>query len=313
VDNNALIQAKGLYKHFKNVKAVNGVDFSLSKGEYVALLGPNGAGKTTLVEMIEGIRNPDKGEILVKGRSTREDKQSLYSLLGISFQETRFLEKTTVEETIRLFSSFYHQPDEKVEKVISLTGLGEKRKSYTKNLSGGQRQRLALAISLLNDPEILILDEPTTGLDPTARREIWDILLSLKKSHNTSLILTTHYMEEATQLCDRIIIMDKGQFLAEGTFEQLLKKMDLYDTAIFSVEGAIPENLFSESNGLIINRDAKTGKGSCVMKNVANDMPLLFSLIEKNNLRLTDFEHKRPTLDDLFLMMTGRRLTEETE
>jgi ABC-2 type transport system ATP-binding protein len=313
VDNNALIQAKGLYKHFKSVKAVNGIDFSLSKGEYVALLGPNGAGKTTLVEMIEGIRNPDKGEILVKGRSTREDKQSLYSILGISFQETRFLEKTTVEETIRLFSSFYHQPDKKVEKVISLTGLGEKRKSYTKNLSGGQRQRLALAISLLNDPEILILDEPTTGLDPTARREIWDILLALKESHNTSLILTTHYMEEATQLCDRIIIMDKGQFLAEGTFDQLLKKMDLHDTAVFSVEGTIPDSLLSESNGLKINWDAKARKGSCVMHNVATDMPLLFSLIEKNNLRLTDFEHKRPTLDDLFLMMTGRRLTEETE
>jgi ABC-2 type transport system ATP-binding protein len=313
VDNNALIQAKGLYKHFKSVKAVNGIDFSLSKGEYVALLGPNGAGKTTLVEMIEGIRNPDKGEILVKGRSTREDKQSLYSILGISFQETRFLEKTTVEETIRLFSSFYHQPDEKVEKVISLTGLGEKRKSYTKNLSGGQRQRLALAISLLNDPEILILDEPTTGLDPTARREIWDILLALKESHNTSLILTTHYMEEATQLCDRIIIMNKGQFLAEGTFDQLLKKMDLHDTAVFSVEGTIPDSLLSESNGLKINWDAKASKGSCVMHNVATDMPLLFSLIEKNTLRLTDFEHKRPTLDDLFLMMTGRRLTEETE
>ena len=311
--NNYLIEAQGIHKHFKNVNAVNGVDFSILKGEYVALLGPNGAGKTTLVEMIEGIRNPDRGEILVKGRSTREDKQSLYSILGISFQETRFLEKTTVEETIRLFSSFYHQPDEKVEKVILLTGLGEKRKSYTKNLSGGQRQRLALAISLLNDPEILILDEPTTGLDPTARREIWDILLSLKKNHNTSLILTTHYMEEATQLCDRIVIMDKGKFLAEGTFDQLLKAMDLHDTAVFSVEGTIPDSLLSESNGLTINLDTKTGKGRCVMKNVADDMPLLFSLIEKNDLRLTDFEHKRPTLDDLFLMMTGRRLTEDTE
>jgi len=310
---NYLIEAKGICKHFKKVKAVDGVDFSMTKGEYVALLGPNGAGKTTLVEMIEGIRSPDKGEILVKGRSTRDDKQSLYRILGISFQETRFLEKTTVEETIRLFASFYHQPDGKVEKVISLTGLEEKRKSYTKNLSGGQRQRLALAISLLNDPEILILDEPTTGLDPAARREIWNILLSLKEKHNTSLILTTHYMEEATQLCERIIIMDHGKFLAEGTFDELLQKMNLHDTASFSFEGIVPERLLSENNGLNIDWDIDKGEGRCEMKNVATDMPLLFSLFEKNNLRLTDFEHRRPTLDDLFLLMTGRRLTEETE
>jgi ABC-2 type transport system ATP-binding protein len=308
-----LIQAKGLYKHFKKVLAVNGVDFSLSKGEYVALLGPNGAGKTTLVEMIEGIRIPDKGEIHVKGRPINEDKSALYNLLGISFQETRFLEKVTVEETIRLFASFYHQPEKKVKKVISITGLEEKKDAYTKNLSGGQRQRLALAISLLNDPEILILDEPTTGLDPAARREIWDILLNLKEKKETSLILTTHYMEEATQLCDKIIIMDKGRFLAQGTFDELLGKMNLHDVAIFSVEGTIPEDLLSGSNGLKIQQDHVTGRCNCELTNVTVDMPLLFSLLEKNNLRLTDFEHKKPTLDDLFLTMTGRRLTEDTE
>jgi ABC-2 type transport system ATP-binding protein len=308
-----LIQAKGVCKHFKNVNAVNGVDFSLSKGEYAALLGPNGAGKTTLVEMIEGIRTPDKGEILVKGHPLDEDKTALYNLLGISFQETRFLEKVTVEETIRLFASFYHQPDEKIKKVINLTGLNEKKKAYTKNLSGGQRQRLALAISLLNDPEILILDEPTTGLDPAARREIWDILLQLKEKKETSLILTTHYMEEATQLCERIIIMDKGRFLAEGTFDELLSKVNLHDIAILRVEGIIPENMLAENNGLKIEWEPQSGKGSCEMRNVASDMPLLFSLLEKNNLRLIDFEHKKPTLDDLFLTMTGRRLTEETE
>jgi len=313
MENQHLIQAKGLYKHFKKVNAVNGVNFSLDKGEYIALLGPNGAGKTTLVEMIEGIRTPDKGEIFVKGRSIREDKSALYSILGISFQETRFLEKVTVEETIRLFASFYRQPEEKIKKVISITGLDEKKSAYTKNLSGGQRQRLALAISLLNDPEILILDEPTTGLDPTARREIWDILLGLKEKKETSLILTTHYMEEATQLCDKIVMMDKGSFLAEGTLDELLKKMNLHDVATFRVEGTIPESLLSGSNGLKIQQDNITGRCRCELFNVAVDMPLLFSLLEKNNLRLTDFEHRKPTLDDLFLTMTGRRLTEETE
>ncbi|HZM13129.1 MAG TPA: ABC transporter ATP-binding protein [Bacteroidales bacterium] len=308
-----LIDAKGLHKHFKKVKAVDGVDFALEKGEYVALLGPNGAGKTTLVEMIEGIRTPDQGQILVRGRSLNEDKSALYGLLGISFQETRFLEKITVLETVRLFASFYKQPDEKIGKVIHLVGLEDKKDAYTKNLSGGQRQRLALGISLLNDPEILILDEPTTGLDPSARREIWDILLKLKKNMGTSLILTTHYMEEATQLCDRIIIMDKGRFLAEGSLSSLISRMNMPDVALFTVEGIIPDDRVLKQDGPDIQWDRAKGKGRCEMKNVASDMPLLFTFLENNSLRLVDFEHTKPTLDDVFLSMTGRRLSEETE
>ncbi len=308
-----LIDAKGLHKHFKKVKAVDGVDFTLEKGEYVALLGPNGAGKTTLVEMIEGIRTPDQGQILVRGRSLNEDKSALYGILGISFQETRFLEKITVLETVRLFASFYKQPDEKIGKVIHLVGLEDKKDAYTKNLSGGQRQRLALGISLLNDPEILILDEPTTGLDPSARREIWDILLKLKKNMGTSLILTTHYMEEATHLCDRIIIMDKGRFLAEGSLNSLISKMNMPDVALFTVEGTIPDDPETKLNGIAIRWDKEKGKGRCELKNVAADMPLLFAFLEDNNLRLIDFEHIKATLDDVFLSMTGRRLSEETE
>ena len=308
-----LIDAKGLHKHFKKVKAVDGVDFALEKGEYVALLGPNGAGKTTLVEMIEGIRTPDQGQILVRGRSLNEDKSALYGLLGISFQETRFLEKITVLETVRLFASFYKQPDEKIGKVIHLVGLEDKKDAYTKNLSGGQRQRLALGISLLNDPEILILDEPTTGLDPSARREIWDILLKLKKNMGTSLILTTHYMEEATHLCDRIIIMDKGRFLAEGSLSSLISRMNMPDVALFTVEGTIPDDLVLKQDEPDIQWDRAKGKGRCEMKNVASDMPLLFTFLENHNLRLVDFEHTKPTLDDVFLSMTGRRLSEETE
>ncbi len=306
-----LIQARGLHKSFKKVKAVQGVDFTLAKGEYVALLGPNGAGKTTLVEMIEGIRTPDKGEILVRGLSVKNNKAALYGILGISFQETRFLEKITVLETVRLFASFYSQPDEKIKKVIDLVGLDEKKDAYTKNLSGGQRQRLALGIALINDPEILILDEPTTGLDPTARREIWDILLKLREKKGTSLILTTHYMEEATQLCDRIIIMDKGRFLAEGKLDELLGKMNMHHVALFGVEGTVPEEMSTVQEGLTVQWDRIKGRGRCEMKNVARDMPLLFALLGQHNLRLIDFEHIKPTLDDLFLTMTGRRLTEE--
>ncbi len=284
--NDYLIDAKGLHKHFKKVKAVDGVDFSLARGEYVALLGPNGAGKTTLVEMIEGIRTPDQGQILVRGRSLNEDKSALYGLLGISFQETRFLEKITVLETVRLFASFYKQPGEKIGKVIHLVGLEDKKDAYTKNLSGGQRQRLALGISLLNDPEILILDEPTTGLDPSARREIWDILLKLKKNMGTSLILTTHYMEEATQLCDRIIIMDKGRFLAEGSLSSLISRMNMPDVALFTVEGTIPDDRQTNLNGIVIRWDKEKRRGRCELKNVAVDLPFLFAFLEDNNLRL---------------------------
>lgn len=308
-----LIKAEGLHKSFKKVKAVIDVDFSLARGEYVALLGPNGAGKTTLVEMIEGIRIPDTGEILVKGRSIKDDRSALYSTLGISFQETRFLEKITVLETIRLFASFYKQPLSKIRQVIQHVGLEEKKDAYTKNLSGGQRQRLALGISLLNDPEILILDEPTTGLDPTARSEIWDILLKLKNEKGTSLILTTHYMEEATKLCDRIIIMDKGRFLAEGTLADLLGKTNMSDKASFRVEGSIPGETETRTEGLRIRWEHGTGRGTCEMKNVTRDMPLLFMVLDRLNLRLTDFEHYKPTLDDLFLFMTGRRLNEDTD
>jgi len=306
-----LIQAKGLHKRFRKVNAVNGVDFSLARGEYVALLGPNGAGKTTLVEMIEGIRTPDEGEILVRGHSIKGARSALYNILGISFQETRFLEKITVLETIRLFASFYRQPEEKIKRVISLVGLEEKKDAYTKNLSGGQRQRLALGISLLNDPEILILDEPTTGLDPSARREIWNILMELKKHYGTSLILTTHYMEEATFLCDRIIIMDHGRFLAEGSLNNLLSSLKIPDKALFKVLGSVPDDPLLSFNGLNIQWDRETGRGTCEMHDVSGDMTLLFSMLEKNNLKLVDFEHIRPTLDDLFLTMTGRRLDEE--
>jgi ABC-2 type transport system ATP-binding protein len=239
-----------------------------------------------------------------------DDRSALYGILGISFQETRFLEKITVLETVRLFASFYKQPEEKIGKVIHLVGLEDKKDAYTKNLSGGQRQRLALGISLLNDPEILILDEPTTGLDPSARREIWDILLKLKDKMGTSLILTTHYMEEATQLCDRIIIMDKGRFLAEGTLANLLGTMNMPDVARFKVEGIIPDDLPAKQDGIAIQWNRAEGKGRCELHNVATGMPLLFSFLEDNNLRLVDFEHIRPTLDDVFLSMTGRRLNE---
>ena len=222
MDLNFVIEVKDVHKSFKAVRAVRGVDLRIRRGEFVAILGPNGAGKTTLVEMIEGIQRPDRGEITILGRKWKGHADELHSVIGLSLQETRFVDKLRVTETLRLFASFYQLGQDRVDEIISIVGLEDKKRSYVVNLSGGQRQRLALGLSLINRPKVLLLDEPTTGLDPNARREIWAILRGLKKDSETSLILTTHYMEEAEQLCDTIVIMFEGKVLREGTLRDLL-------------------------------------------------------------------------------------------
>lgn len=216
------IKVKDVYKSFKDVHAVRGISFEIHSGEFVALLGPNGAGKTTTVEMMEGLKHPDSGEILLQGKSWQKNEKELRAIIGLSLQETRFSEKLTITETLRLFASFFRLGDKRVNEIIELTGLESKQKSMVGTLSGGQRQRLALGVALLNTPQILFLDEPTTGLDPHSRLDLWKILNGLKEEGKTTLILTTHYMEEAESLCDRIIIIDEGKILKDGKLEDLL-------------------------------------------------------------------------------------------
>jgi len=217
-----VIEVKNVYKSFKDVHAVRGISFSVRQGEFVALLGPNGAGKTTLVEMMEGLRKPDSGDIFIQGKSWKKSEKELRQIIGLSLQETRFPEKLKVREVLRLFASFFKLGTERVDEVIALVGLENKRQSLTKNLSGGQRQRLALATALLNRPQILFLDEPTTGLDPHSRFDLWNILQELKSKGDTTLLLTTHYMEEAQSLCDHIIIIDEGVIIKGGSLNELL-------------------------------------------------------------------------------------------
>ena len=219
-----IVEVSGIKKSFKDVQAVKGVDLKIKPGEFVGLLGPNGAGKTTLVEMIEGIQIPDEGVIKIAGKTWKSNQTELHMLIGLSLQETKFMDKLTVFETTQLFASFYNLGTNRVNEVIELVELQEKKKAYVNNLSGGQRQRLAMGIALLNKPLILMLDEPTTGLDPHARRGIWTILKNLKDEKNTSLVLTTHYMDEAEVLCDRIIIVDEGNILADNTLGNLLQE-----------------------------------------------------------------------------------------
>ena len=217
-----MIEVKNVCKSFKNVQAVRDISFEIKAGEFVALLGPNGAGKTTLVEMMEGLRKPDSGEIWIDGKNWQNNEKELRLMIGLSLQETRFAEKLKVDETVRLFASFFKLDAIRSDEMIQLAGLESKRRAAVGTLSGGQRQRLALAVALLNKPQILFLDEPTTGLDPHSRFDLWNIFSALKAQGNTTLILTTHYMEEAQSLCDHIIIIDEGKIIKEGKLEDLL-------------------------------------------------------------------------------------------
>lgn len=232
-----VIEVKNVWKSFKTVQAVKGINLNIPRGKFIALLGPNGAGKTTLVEMIEGIQKPDSGEITITGKHWKGNEDELHRIIGLSLQETRFIDKLRVSETLMLFASFFNLGKDRVNEIIGITGLEEKRKSYVVNLSGGQRQRLAIGIALINSPAILLLDEPTTGLDPNARREIWDILHKLKEMTGTSMILTTHYMEEAEKLCDYIVIMDNGVILREGSLDKLLMEARTLDDLFVSLTG----------------------------------------------------------------------------
>jgi len=234
---NNVIEVRDVWKSFKTVQAVKGISLKIAKGQFVALLGPNGAGKTTLVEMIEGIQKPDRGEITIMGKHWRGNEDELRHVIGLALQETRLIDKLRVTETLQLFASFFNLDRKRVDEIIQLVGLEDKRRSYVVNLSGGQRQRLAVGIALINNPAILLLDEPTTGLDPNARREMWEILRKLKQISETSMILTTHYMEEAEKLCDYIIILDNGLILREGTIDQLLTGSRSLDDLFVSLTG----------------------------------------------------------------------------
>ena len=261
--------------------------------------------------MIEGIQKPDSGEILITGKKWKGNEDELHQIIGLSLQETHFIEKLRVVETLKLFASFYKLQDQRVEEIIELIGLQEKRKAFTVNLSGGQKQRLALGIALMNNPKIILLDEPTTGLDPNARREIWSILYQLKEKAQTSVILTTHYMEEAEKLCDRIIIMDHGKILNEGSLNELLYVADNEKIIEFTLENSISEFPVSKSDSEFqIKWDSKAEKGSLTLLNFENDLPRFFAFLEKENLKLKSFEFRKKTLDDLFINLTGRHLND---
>jgi ABC-2 type transport system ATP-binding protein len=287
--------------------AVAGLDLEVGRGESFGLLGPNGAGKTTTVEIFEGLRAADEGDIEVLGDRWRGDGIALRQRLGIQLQETKFPEKLRVHEVVALFRSFYPR-GLGVGDVLRLVALEEKAKAYVRTLSGGQKQRLSLGCALAGDPELLFLDEPTTGLDPQSRRQTWGIVESLK-ARGRSVLLTTHYMEEAERLCDRVAIVDHGRIIAIGTPAQLVSSLGAEHVIEFGVDDAASlqdDMLRALPSVEQVSRDGTSY--TLTVREVHRAVPALLSALDAQRLAPTHLATHHATLEDVFMSMTGRRL-----
>ena len=332
---------RGLRKAFADVQAVDGIDLEVARGECFGLLGPNGAGKTTTIEICEGLTEPDSGTVELLGLNWGARANELRQRIGIQLQETQFPDKLTVEETLRLFRSFYRRGIT-VDESIRMAQLEEKRRARIGGLSGGQKQRLAMATALVGDPELLFLDEPTTGLDPQARRHLWDLVEGLKEAGRT-IILTTHYMDEAERLCDRVAIMDHGHVIALGTPQQLIATVggeDIVEFAVCVRDGlsrSIDQLEDEGSRSPVLATAPSCGDGARVSVDVARlkaipgvqshrvddelhqlsvselhtAVPRIFAALEEQGLHLSEFRTHSATLEDVFVRLTGRNLRDE--
>ena len=300
------LAARGLYKTYGLVKAVQGVDLQIAQGECLALLGPNGAGKTTTVEILEGLTIPDQGEVEIGGRALVRDRREIMQSVGVLLQETNLYKRYSVHETLSMFGAFFEKsvdPDQIIERL----SLADKRDTQLRHLSGGQKQRVGLGCALINDPKLLFLDEPTTGLDPQARRAIWDLMLQLKTA-GKSILLTTHYMEEAEVVADRVAIMDAGKIIAMGTPRQLIR--DVMGGDLLQVEcggealWAI-DQLKSRLSWLSNLRYTETGC-EVIVDDVAEKLSSLIMQAAALDIEIKRLEVRRGTLEDVFLRLTGR-------
>jgi ABC-2 type transport system ATP-binding protein len=308
---------RGLRKGFADVQAVDGIDLEVRRGECFGLLGPNGAGKTTTIEICEGLTEPDAGNVELLGLNWKTGANELRQRIGIQLQETQFPDKLTVEETLRLFRSFFRKGIS-VDESIKTAQLEEKRRSRVGGLSGGQKQRLAMATALVGDPELLFLDEPTTGLDPQARRHLWDLVEALKLAGRT-IILTTHYMDEAERLCDRVAIMDHGRVIALGTPQQLIATVggeDIVEFAVTAKDISRAHELTLQTQHLtaipgVQSHRVDEGLHQLSVSQLHTAVPRIFAALEEQGLHLSEFRTHSATLEDVFVRLTGRNLRDE--
>ncbi len=304
----ASLSIRGLRKSYKDVVAVAGIDLDAHVGECFGLLGPNGAGKTTTIEICEGLTEPDEGTVELLGLQWKTDSRQLRRRIGIQLQETQLADKLTVSETVRMFRSFY-RTGPTVDELIGMVQLEEKRDARVGALSGGQKQRLAMACALVGQPDLLFLDEPTTGLDPQARRQLWDLVESLKNSGRT-VILTTHYMDEAQRLCDRIAIMDHGRIIALGTPRELIASIGVEQLVEFRLDRPVEKSQLETLEG-VRSVTCDNGQYRLAVAELHRSVPALFALVKSHDLPLADLQTHSATLEDVFVSLTGRQLRDE--
>ncbi len=305
------IECRGLIKRYGDLVAVNALDLEVRRGECFGLLGPNGAGKTTTIEILEGILDPDGGDVRVLGLSWAGDATELRGRIGVALQETTLPAKLTVHEILTLFRSFY-VTGPTVDDVMNSVQLGEKRDTYVKNLSGGQKQRLAVACALTSAPDLLFLDEPTTGLDPQSRRSLWDLIERFRERGGTTL-LTTHYMDEAEQLCDRVAIVDHGRVIALGTPAELIASLGAEHVIEFrtAFEGDVPPaTAIAGIDAIpgISNVRYVDGTTQLTVRELHTTLPALMELLRSRNATLAALSTHTATLEDVFVALTGRQL-----
>jgi ABC-2 type transport system ATP-binding protein len=300
-----VIRVEGLVKTYGETRAVDGISFEVGAGTIFGMLGPNGAGKTTTVEVLEGLRQPDAGEVRVLGIDAVHHADQLRARIGVSLQTAALYPKLTVFEVLTLFRAFYpsgREPDD----LIRLMDLGEKRSTRTQNLSGGQRQRLSVALALVNNPELVFLDEPTTGMDPAARRALWDVVLGIRDAGHT-VLLTTHYLEEAEVLCDRVAIMDHGKILEEGTVDELVSRRFQERAVRFdAIEGLGDAQLASLPDVTSVKRE--DGEVLVYTRDVPATIGGVLAAAEQLGVEPANLGVRRATLEDVFLDLTGRAL-----
>jgi ABC-2 type transport system ATP-binding protein len=309
------IELRQLTKVYKakegDVRAVDALDLQVERGEIFGLLGPNGAGKTSMVEICEGLEEPTSGEVRILGRTWGEDSQGIRERIGVSLQETKFFEKLSVRELLELFSSFYSKPMPLPE-LLELVGLEEKARARYQNLSGGQCQRLAVACALIGYPELLFLDEPTTGLDPQSRIRLWEVIRSFRERGGT-LLLTTHYMEEAAALCDRLMIIDHGRCIALGSPRQLIAELGAGHVVSLEAVG-IGERLQAEELSALPSVRDSTSLGDELNLTVEEPhvaLPAILALLREKDIELEGLSTRHTSLDDVFVHHTGRHLRDE--